>query len=372
MTSLESKFEKAFAHIAFGLKEKLERPNPEQYHYGLLLRQGINMFSALAVEFSGMKGDRLKEYLVSLNETEMISKMFTIPVNEWFDGWNESSVDVLKNSYFGNVGALIYLNESEKSYTLTGECLDYLDLTEKDLSAIDEHLVFELMSQLYQDDYVYVRKFLITHPILKDLDRKEFLIRFNNAPIIMKIFEAAYEDMPIEAYHCPNCGWTMTFKGLQPKCCHRDCVDMPIIETKCKRIKPEYVYHLKIGVMRYIGYPGKAELEIEKICEKLKIKSELWPELDSYDIKVIFNNGTCWGIDAKTYNNPYLLAKDIENDNYFRKANIDKGYYVIPDKNVKRTVGYLNICNKPLANDEKFKCVSLRDIETLIRQENNR
>jgi len=372
MPGLESKFEKAFAHIAFGLKEKLERPNPEQYHYGLLLRQGINMFSALAVEFSGMKGDSLKEYLVSLNETEMISKKFTIPINEWFDGWNESSVNELKNSYFWNIGPLIYLNEMEKSYTLTGECLDYLNSMEDDLSAIDEHLVFGLMSQLYQDDYVYVRKFIITHPILKDIDRKKFLIRFNNDPIIMKIFESAYEDIPIETYYCPNCGWTMTFQGLQPKCCHRDCVDMPIIEANCKRIESEYAYRLKIGVMRYICYPGKAELEIEKICEKLKLKSELWPELDRYDIKVIFTNGTCWVIDAKTYNNPYFLAKAIEIDSYFRAANMDKGYYVIPDKNVKRTVGYLNICNKPLENDAKFRCVSLRYIEALIRQESNR
>ena len=51
---------------------------------------------------------------------------------------------------------------------------------------------------------------------------------------------------------------------------------------------------------------------------------------------------------------------------------MDKGYYVIPDKIVKRTVGYLNICNKSLENDAKFRCVSLRDIEALIRQESNR
>ena len=42
--------------------------------------------------------------------------------------------------------------------------------------------------------------------------------------------------------------------------------------------------------MRYICYPGKAEIEIENICNQLNVKSELWPELDRYDIKIFFGN----------------------------------------------------------------------------------
>lgn len=64
MQDKENRFEKMFAHIAFGLKENLKRPNPEEYRYGLILRQGINMFSALAVEFSGMKSNELADYLI--------------------------------------------------------------------------------------------------------------------------------------------------------------------------------------------------------------------------------------------------------------------------------------------------------------------
>ena len=372
MRSKKSEFEKMFAHIAFGLQEKLRRPNPEEYKYGLLLRQGINMFSALAVEFSGIRGDALRAYLISLNETEMICKVFTRPVHEWFNGWDEEILYALKNTCFWDIGPLIYLDEVERTYTLTGECLDYLDSMETDLVSIDEHIVFDLMKQLSQDNYVYVRKFIIEHPLLTDLERKNFLLHFNNEQIIMDLVELAYEQTPEETYCCPNCSWTMTFKGLQPLCCHRDCVEIPIVKEKCRRVDSEHNYRLKKGVMRYICYPGKAELEIEQICRELNIKSELWPELDRYDIKIIFDNGACWGIDAKTYSNPYFLSKSIENDSHFRDANIDNGYYVIPDKIVKRTGGYLKICGAALSKDKKFKCISLSTLKKMIKKENNR
>lgn len=290
------------------------------------LSQGINMFSALAVEFSGMQDVVLKNYLISLNETEMICKKFTRPVKEWFEGWDESVLQDIKKCCFWDIGPLIYVDEIESNYTLTGECLDYLDSEEFDLTSIDEHIVFNLMKQLSQDNYVYIRKFIISHPLLTDIERKKLLLHFNNEQIIMDLVASAYEQTPEETYCCPNCGWTMTFKGLQPECCHRDCVDIPILKEKCEKIEPEYVYRLKIGVMRYICYPGKAEIEIENICNQLNVKSELWPELDRYDIKIIFANGACWGIDAKTYSNPYFLSKSIEKDNYFRSANIDPSF----------------------------------------------
>ena len=371
MQNIVGKFEKMFAHIAFGLKEKLGRPNPEEYKYGLLLRQGINMFCALAVEFSGMKSDVLKSYLISLNETEMICNKFVYPVNEWFSGWDESLLQELKLSCFWELGPLIYLNEGDRNYILTEECLDYLHSTEKDLSAIDEHIVYNLMKEhLSQDNYVYIRKYIIEHPLLTEIERKKLLLHFNNEQFILEIFENAYEKVPEETFHCPNCGWTMTFKGVQPECCHRDCIENNYAKKdKCKKVEPEYAYRLKRGVMRYICYPGKAELEIEDICKKLNVKNELWPEFDRYDIKVIFSDGTCWGIDAKTNCNPYFLSKMIENDIHFKSANIDKGFYVIPDKIVKRVGGYLKICDRALLRDKNFKCISLSTFKKLIKKE---
>ncbi len=373
MQDVQSRFEKMFAHIAFGLKENLKRPNLEEYRYGLILRQGINMFSALAVEYSGMKGDELVNYLMSLNETEMICKKFTRPTNEWFSGWNESVLLDIQKCSFWDIGPIIYLNAQDKNYALTEECLDYLNATESDLSAIDEHIVFNLMKQLSQNNqeiYVYLRKFIIEHPLMTGIERKNLLLHFDNDQSIIELADKAYEDTPQDTYRCPNCGWTMTFKGLQPVCCHRDCREgVNVQKDKLQKIEPEYVYRLRKGVMRYICYPGNIELEIEDFCNKLNLKSELWPNFDQYDNKIIFANGTCWGIDAKTYSNPYFLSKKIAVDNIFQSASIDKGYYVIPDKIVKRTGGYLKICNKALAKNKKFSCITLSQLKRLIKKE---
>lgn len=371
MDDMKIRFEKMFTYVAFGLQEKLRRPNPEEYKYGLLLRQGINMFSALAVKYSGIKNEKLKEYLTSLNETDMLCDKFTRPVKEWFEGWDESALQNLQEYLFFDIGPIIRINETERSYELTEECYDYLDSIETDLTAIDEHTVFELIKQISQnnqDYYVCIRKFIIEHPLLTEHERKNFVLDFKNDQLVLALVACAYEEVPEETYHCPNCGWTLSFKGLQPICCHKDCIQVHITKDNCKIVEPDYIYRLKKGVMRYISYSGKAELEIADICKELNITFELWPELDRYDIKLIFPNGTCWGIDAKTYSNPYFLSKSIKNDSYFTNANIDKGYYVIPDKIVKRTGNYLKICNSALT-DKKFECITFSGLKKLIKQE---
>lgn len=71
----------------------------------------------------------------------------------------------------------------------------------------------------------------------------------------------------------------------------------------------------------YICTPGKLELEILKCCEKYKIKSSLWPELDKYDIEIVFDNGEIWAVDAKQVRNPYFLRSNIRNAGGFPEGN---------------------------------------------------
>ncbi len=368
----DTKFEKMFAHIAFGLKEKLSNDEPEQYRTGLLLRQGINMYCALAVQYVTQTGDELKEYLATLNETEMICKIFTLPVREWFSKWDEEAIAELQSEAFWEMEPLIYLIKNEKSYGLTGECLDYLDATENDLSAIDEHKVYNLMREkLSQENYVAVRRLLIENPLLTNRKRNNFLINCNNDQYIKDIFEFAYENIPEEMYRCPNCGWTISFKGYQPQCCNFDCVEGKKFDKKnLSKVGDEFDLRLKHGVARYISYPGKAELEIEDFCKQLKINCELWPEMDRYDIKVMFANGACWGIDVKTVVNPYILRDKIKNDNQFYNANINKGFYVIPDKIIKKNNAYLKICNSVITKNN-FRCISMNMLKKMIKKELN-
>ena len=98
------------------------------------------------------------------------------------------------------------------------------------------------------------------------------------------------------------------------------------------------------------------------------MKSELWPERDLYDIKIIFSNGTCWGIDAKTYGNPYLLSQSIKNDYDFQSVHIDRKFYVIPDSIVADKKGYLKVCNDALKNS-LAGCVSMKAFYRKLKEE---
>ncbi|MDE6059496.1 MAG: hypothetical protein K2G44_05600 [Clostridia bacterium] len=365
----DTMFEKMFAHIAFGLKEKLSNDDPEQYRTGLLLRQGINMFCALALQYAATEGEDLEKYLTALNEAEMIRNKFTAPVKTWFQGWNEIALEKLQKEPFWEMGQLIYLKQDETSYELSDECLDYLEVTESDLSAIDEHKVYNSMKDLSQEKYVAVRQFLIENPLLTIRKRNSFLIKYNTDLAIQTILNEAYESVPEEMYKCPNCGWTLSFKGIQPKCCHSDCADgVKLNKTNLEIVGEEFALRLKQGVARYISYPGKLEFEIHDFCKQFNLNSELWPELDRYDIKIVFSNGTCWGIDAKTFASPYSLSKAIKNDNKFYSANIDKGFYVISDNIIKKNVAYLKICNSAIRNSN-FSCISMSILKKLIKAE---
>lgn len=370
MSNVSVDFERMFSYVAFGLKNKLGMLNPEDYKKGLLLRQGINMYCALALKRSVKTGDNLDKFLSSFSETKMIYSVFTRPVKEWFLGWNEAIIAQLEECDFYEIGALINVNKVSKAYSLTDECYDYLDASEKDLTAIDEKAVYNQMKNLPQEVYVSVRKFIIEHRLLTNTERKKFILAHENNEEIRKIIENSYENIPQGMYECPNCGWTLQFVGEQPVCCHHSCIDVAIAKRdKLHQIDTKYEYRLRKGVARYISYPGDAELEIDNVCKQLGLKSQLWPDHDKYDIGITFNDGTYWGVDAKTYKNPKFLGRQIAVDNIFQSANIDRGFYVIPDSIVKNTAKYIEICKSYLKNS-KFTCLSMSQFKAKLRRRN--
>lgn len=367
MSNVSAEFKKMFAFIAFGLKNKADMKNPEDYKYGFLLRQGINMFAVLAMKYSGKMTRELSDLLASITETKMICNMFTRPVKEWFEGWQDNVIAEIKNCDFYEVGALVIVNKHRKTYTLTAECYDYLNASEEDLTAIDEKSVYERMKGLSQDNYVYVRKFIIKNKLLTSVDRKNFMLEHGNDDEVRDIIELAYEKTPEGMYVCPNCGWTLEFVGEQPVCCHSACADVAMIKlADLKAVDAKFEYRLKKGVARYISYPGFAELEIDELCKKLGLNSQLWPDHDKYDIGITFDDGSYWGVDAKTYKNPKFLGSKIANDNIFQTVEVERGFYVIPDNVAKKVPKYIQICNSFLKNN-KFTCVTMSKFKRILQ-----
>ena len=212
-----------------------------------------------------------------------------------------------------------------------------------------------------------LRKFLIENPLLCNEKRQELLISYNNDPNVIELISLAYEDIPSDVFLCPQCGWTATLIGERVDCSHSSCKNIVYKKDfQRKKIDPKFTHRLKLGVMRYICNPGKLELEIEKFCRTKGLEIFLWPDKDKYDIKIVFNNQTVWGVDAKAYSNAYVLANSIENDNDFQQANVDKGFYVVPDEMDKGD--YLKICKKIL-HRKNFTCITFKKLKRLICKE---
>ncbi len=368
------KFEKAVCLIAYGLQQKLYQRDRNESPYGLALRHGLSIIAYEASEF--MKGDELKDFLALLSEATFIKNLSTKSVREWFVTWPESEIINVQTSALWETGALVTMSIGN-DYFLTEECQDIINGCEPwgILEGIDEHSVYKDLINLNQDNYVKLRKFLIQHPLLSIREKQQILLDLHNIyEEVSMIIDKAYEEIPDEVEKCPVCGWTMYFVGKQRHCCSSEC-EQSIVDGE--KIKDKNL-RLKKGIMRYFSKPGTLELDIEDRCNRYEkqggeIKCYLWPEKDRYDLKVEINNKV-YGVDAKTYSNPYHLAKSIANDCKFQTAQIDRGYYVIPEKIVKQKPGYLEICNNALKGQsikDKFECITEKQFFKILREELN-
>ena len=142
------------------------------------------------------------------------------------------------------------------------------------------------------------------------------------------------------------------------------------MQSELKKISADSgMLRLKRGVMKYIAAPGKLELEIYEYCSKQGIESTLWPQMDTYDIQIIFPSGTVWAVDAKMVREPYFLREKIRSDKGFPDGEYKRGFYVIPDEYVKERPDYLDIINKELQKigNPNVRCVRWCDLKKAIK-----
>jgi hypothetical protein len=72
----------------------------------------------------------------------------------------------------------------------------------------------------------------------------------------------------------------------------------------------------------------------------------MWPEFDSYDLRVEFPDGKAWAIDVKDWANPFLLALNVKNIPL--GSALEKGYFVFPDERSRQADyvrAFRNACN---------------------------
>lgn len=340
--------------------------------------------------------DRLASLMV-INGTNFPKSMpellalFALPLNEWWPGSLPDEIDgrfpLLTDDGEFDEQIEDYLFDSDLKLTF-GESFY------KIRSVIDQKEISDMVlrarsgSSDLADQYVIARRFLIENPWIGG--------RFESLPndlvTFREVVTRSYIKVPKSALHdgvywlCPYCRGILVWDGNKPRCakpsiCARQSSDY--LEMQALKPEPDMLC-LKKSIHSRVCLPGIPEIDLyRKLLEKQKYASskiqkvDLWPDADTYDIRIAFNDGTAWAIDVKDYANPVALAKKITGKqipNFGHKVfGWSKAFYVIPDYREEYSLGYLAKVreifsrNKP-KNTEVISLSSLlRKLSTKVR-----
>ena len=152
--------------IACGLYEK--RQCNDKYSYSSKLFAGINRLAALAAV------NEQYDMLSDLHECAFIENYAVKPVKTWFEGWNSDFVKSVEKFDLYHTNALIELSENRR-YTLTDDCVDLISDSEKDyVNDLEQRYIYTLLTNLPNELYVAVRRFIVENPICAVEKMSEF------------------------------------------------------------------------------------------------------------------------------------------------------------------------------------------------------
>lgn len=361
-----TKLKMAFNLIVIGLYEKERQKVEGEYYYSKKLIHGINIFQSLNYKYNPKGFDFNK-----MHEQSFITNYAMKPVSQWFEGWEDTDRLDLSNQGFYYMDALVG-DSGFNTFHVNDDCEDYIEYIEKDVVAgIEQRVVYECLRSLNQEEYVDLRKYFINHPITSLEELRKMKLKYSENDIALCAVENAYEVIMEDCFVCPKCGWTLQKEKIGMRCQNRSCSEEKYIQGELQNVPGDSgMLRLKRGVMKYICVPGKLELEIYNYCNKHKVQSVLWPEMDKYDIGITFSNGDIWAIDAKAIREPQFLKENIIRDGGFPDGKYKRGFYVIPDAYADERTDYLDIINCQLESmgNRNICCIRLRDLKKKIRE----
>lgn len=361
-----TKLKTAIGLIITGLYEKERQKVDGEYCYSKRLLHGINIFQSLNYKYNSKHFDFSK-----MHEQCFITEYAMKPVSQWFEGWEDTEALKLESQLFYCMEALVG-DSGFNTFYVNDNCEDYIEYFEKDIIAgVEQRAVYDCLRALNQSEYVYLRKYLIENPIVKIEDLRKLKIKYSQNDIALQVIENAYEEINEDCFVCPKCGWTLQKEKIGMRCQNRSCTDVKYIQGELCSISGESgMLRLRRGVMKYIAVPGRLELEIHNYCNKHKVQSALWPDMDTYDIQIVFPNGDIWAIDAKAIREANFLREKIRQDGGFPTGDYKKGFYVIPDEYADERTDYVDIINKELdkIGNLNVRCIRLRDLKKEIRE----
>lgn len=205
--------------------------------------------------------------------------------------------------------------------------------------------------------YTDFRRLLIAKPVMTALELLQCCQVNPSLEILRDLLPEAYESAPLDYmvkgkfFCCPTCGNLLqpNYEQTQFVCENERCRRLTTKRGQEKVLNArDQIYWLKRGQRRFIAQPGLAELRLEERLLKLGAKIEMWPEFDSYDLRVILPKKII-AVDAKDWANPFLLAHKVQEKDFSTSPVWDEAFYVFPKERKQEQPDYVraftNTCN---------------------------
>jgi hypothetical protein len=230
-----------------------------------------------------------------------------------------------------------------------------------------------------QELYVALRRLLIDEPVLSGQAFLRHKNRFPDLAVWMQWLTEAYvpvnaADAPAgEVASCSRCrqhmrpspsGWVC----VTPRC-------RALSRPPRPRVQPaKGTVRLRTDLVTYISLPGRAEADLVAALERLGARVVWWPDIDTYDLLVIWPDGPRWAIDVKDWKTAYVLARHLTPLPTYppgHEYGYDAGFIVIPADRIRRQRNYLRVLrtnSAALAGDARLRVLTDRDLLAMAEE----
>lgn len=211
--------------------------------------------------------------------------------------------------------------------------------------------------------YTNFRCYLINQPVITR-GKLEIDSVINFKPV-KDLLRNSYEKVP-ESYNkdgkfycCGHCGGLMYLnKDDELKCENKHCAKQKKVTVPFPADTEDEVLWLKKDLRYFIHRPGKVEFRLWERLRSLNLKEvKLYPELDKYDLHLVFYDETVWAIDVKFWESAYNLAKKVDKPiTRLKEEPYNESFFVFPDEIQSYGQEYLqefrSYCSVPLKKSQ--------------------
>lgn len=298
---------------------------------------------------------------------DMVSWAATIPLSEW-------PVDV-PEELLGGDGMLV----DAQTRTPTQTCLEWeVNAADPAAELFENRRLLDAIAICRAAEapeaYTAFRRHLTTSPVLTGAELADFGGDPEFGLLLHSTLKQCYEPAPAayqragEFMQCVRCRCLMVPTGQGGFRCELDRCrkDGTTGQGTPLNASRGGVSQLSRPLRMFITSPGLAETDLEKaLIRRFKLKPQMWPNYDAYDLRVVFPNGQAWAVDVKDRVNPVLLGRTTK---LFRpKPAFDRAFLVVPRYRFEENDAYGRIFARHLP-DELADQITLLDDQEFLRR----